>query len=185
MAGYFAAPGRRRRWDRSSASSNDKPTQPAGWSGLLRSSPANADGSPEVRPLSTFFGPMHPMEPRMDTAEGLVVVNQDAGSREGADRGSRRGAKQSRRVEQPRLSTVDDPLEHAGWGWPPTLKGYPRILAWGLDSAPAGAVKWELPLVLDAGLVSVSGWLEEQAARQACRRRLCRHCRGFYRRGNG
>ena len=130
------------------------------------SGPANVGGSPEVRPLSTFFGPMHPMEPRMDTAEGFAVINWEADSREGADHGSRRGAKRSRRVEQARLSTVDDPLEHAGWGWPPTLGGWPRILAWGLDGAPARAVDWDLPLVLDAGLVGVSGWLEEQAARK-------------------
>ena len=116
------------------------PTNRVVWPTSL--SPANTDGSPEVRPFSTFFGPMHPMEPRMHTAEGLVVVNQDAGSREGANRGSRRGAKQSRRAEQPRLSTVDDPLEHAGWGSLPKLKGYPRIVAWGVGSAPAGAVKW-------------------------------------------
>ena len=100
----------------------------------------------------------------MNTAEGFAVINWDADSHRGADHSDQRGTERGRRIEQARLSMVDNPPEHAGWG---RLRGgWPQILAWGLNSAPPCAVDWDLPLVLDAGLVGVSGWLEEKAAKK-------------------
>ena len=102
----------------------------------------------------------------MDMAEGFAVINWKADSREGADHSGRRGAKRSRHAREGHPLWRARSPRHAGWGWPPTLGGWPQVLAWGQDGAPASAVDWDLLLMLDAGLVGVSGWLEEQAARK-------------------